>query len=218
MGKPMVERVVDSVQISDIPWIEPEYVFIVQAEHREKYDLDTILERIRPGCTIVPTRGGVTEGAAASVLLAEGLIDNDRPLFVINSDNIIDWDFSYKFWMDDGADGVIATFYAAEGETKWSFITLDEFGFVTEVAEKKRISSIATAGVYGWRRGSNFVKAAKEMIAANDRVNGEFYLAPVYNWCIRAGACISYFHVTEMNGVGTPEDLLDYEKRMAARV
>jgi len=48
---------------------------------------------------------------------------------------------------------------------------LDEAGYVSEVAEKKPISNIATVGVYYWNKGSEYVKYAEQMIEKNIRVN-----------------------------------------------
>jgi len=89
---------------------------------------------------------------------------------------------------------------------------VDENGFVTEVAEKVPISNLATVGIYYFRRGRDFVEAALDMIVENDRVNGEFYTCPVYNYMIRNGKKIGVFEVKSeaMHGLGTPEDLETY--------
>jgi dTDP-glucose pyrophosphorylase len=203
-GKPMVEHVANSVGM-DGNWI-----FIVQKLHRERYRLDEFLRSIRPNCIIIDTGGGPTEGAACSILLAKPYINNDNPLIVINSDNIIKWDKAhYKKHIYEGeSDGLILTF--EDTDPKWSFARLDESGYVAEVAEKKPISTHATAGLYAWKYGKDFVAAAEQMIAKNIRVNNEFYVAPVYNENIAMGKKISIAQVESMDGVGTPEDLERY--------
>ena len=70
---------------------------------------------------------------------------------------------------------------------------VDEQGIVIEVAEKKPISDLATVGIYLFTRGRDFVSAAVDMLAANDRVNGEFYTCPVYNYMITNGARIGVY-------------------------
>ena len=54
------------------------------------------------------------------------------------------------------------------------------------------------------------------MIAKNDRVNGEFYTCPVYNYMIRKGYKIGVFEVAEknMHGLGTPQDYENYIKNI----
>jgi hypothetical protein len=45
------------------------------------------------------------------------------------------------------------------------------------------------------------------MIEKNVRVNGEYYIAPVYNEMLEDGKTLIPFYVNKMWGLGTPEDL-----------
>ena len=202
-GKPMIQVVVENLGI------DANYIFVVQKEHREKYNLDTLLNLIAPNCKIVEV-DGLTEGAACTALLAKEYIDNDNPLFFANSDQFVEWDsteFMYKMNETD-ADGGIVSFRATH--PKWSFAKVDENGLVTEVAEKNPISDIATVGYYYWKNGSDFVKYAEEMIEKDIRVNNEFYVCPVFNQAIEDGKEIRTFDIPKMWGLGTPEDLTYY--------
>jgi dTDP-glucose pyrophosphorylase len=80
---------------------------------------------------------------------------------------------------------------------------------VVEVAEKRPISDLATVGIYYFRRSAEFVRAARQMIEKNIRVNGEFYVCPVFNEMIEAGLKILVHEIdsSQMHGLGTPEDL-----------
>ena len=199
-GRPMIQVVTENLNI------KANFIYVVQKEHRAKYNLDALLDLITPGCRIVET-DGLTQGAACTALLAKEHINNDAPLFFANSDQFVEWDsneFLYKMNETD-ADGGIVTFKATH--PKWSFVKINEQGLVTEVAEKKPISDIATVGFYYWKHGSDFVKYAKQMIDKNIRVNDEFYVCPVFNEAIEHGANIRTFNVNKMWGLGTPEDL-----------
>ena len=103
------------------------------------------------------------------------------------------------------ADGGIVTFKATH--PKWSYAAVDNDGMVTKVAEKDPISDNATVGFYYWKRGEDYVESAKDMIAMQKRVNGEFYVCPVFNQAILMGKKIFAHNVEEMWGLGTPEDL-----------
>ena len=201
-GKPMIQVVVENLNV------DARHIFVVQKQHYEQYNLKHLLGLIAPGCEIVQV-DGMTEGAACTTLLAKKFIDNDEPLLYANSDQFLDWDsneFMYSMIADE-VDGGMLTFTATH--PKWSFARLDSDGFVTEVAEKKPISDIATAGIYYWKRGSDYVKYAEKMIEENTRVNNEFYVCPVFNEAISDGKKIKTFHFDGMWGIGTPEDL-DY--------
>jgi len=202
-NKPMIQVVIENLNI------EANYIYVVQKIHREKYNLDTLLNLLTPGCKIVEI-DRLTEGAACTALLAKEYIDNDNPLFFANSDQFVEWDsneFMYKMQETD-ADGGIVTFTATH--PKWSFAKIDEKGLVTEVAEKNPISNIATVGYYYWKHGSDFVKYAEQMINRNIRINNEFYVCPVFNQAIEDYKQIRTFNVKGMWGLGTPEDLKNY--------
>ena len=102
-------------------------------------------------------------------------------------------------------DAGILTFKSTH--PKWSFAKCDSNGFVTEVAEKNPISDIATVGIYYWKKGSDYVKYAKQMIANDIRVNNEFYVCPVFNQAIEDGKKVKTYNIEKMWGIGTPEDL-----------
>jgi HAD superfamily hydrolase (TIGR01509 family) len=202
-GKPMIQVVVENLNI------EATFIYVVQKEHREKYNLDTLLNLITPNCKIVEV-DGLTEGAACTTLLAKEFIDSDSPLLMANSDQFLEWDsneFMYKM-IEQKVDGGILSFYSTH--PKWSFAKVDEFGYVTEVQEKNPISDIATVGVYYWAKGSDYVKYAEQMIGKNIRVNNEFYVCPVYNEGIADGKKYKTFNIEKMWGLGTPEDLKYY--------
>jgi len=202
-NKPMIQIVIENLNI------EANYIYVVQKFHREKYNLDALLNLLTPGCKIVETNG-LTEGAACTALLAKEYINNNDPLFFANSDQFVEWDsneFMYKMQETD-ADGGIVTFKAIH--PKWSFAKVDEKGLVTEVAEKNPISDNATVGYYYWKYGSDFVKYAEQMIDKNIRVNNEFYVCPVFNQAIEDHKQIRTFNTTGMWGLGTPEDLKYY--------
>lgn len=199
-GKPMIQVVVDNLNI------EANYIFIVQKEHYEKYNLKYLLNVIAPDCKIVQV-DGMTEGAACTTLLAKEYIDNDSPLVLANSDQFVEWNSNeclYAF-SADSIDGGIVTFEATH--PKWSYAKLGEDGFVSEVAEKRPISNLATVGIYYWRHGSDYVRYAEQMIQKNIRVNNEFYVCPVFNEAVQDNKKIRIKNIDKMWGIGTPEDL-----------
>lgn len=203
-GKPMIQVVVENLNI------DAKHIFIVQKEHYKKYNLKYLLNLITDNnCEIVQV-DGITEGAACTTLLAKQFIDNDEPLVMANSDQFLEWnsnEFMYSMVADD-VDGGIVSFEATH--PKWSFAKLGEDGFVTEVAEKKPISNIATVGVYYWSKGSDYVKYAEQMIDKDIRTNNEFYVCPVYNEAIGDDKKVKVFPIEKMWGLGTPEDLNNF--------
>ena len=205
-GVPMIRLVIGNIR----PAEPHRFVFICQRAHVAAAGLERKLEAWAPGCRIVQL-DGLTEGAACTVLAARDIIDGDDPLMIANSDQYVETDIDA--YLGDmrrrHLDGLIMTMDA--DDPKWSFAALDPRGLVTEVVEKRVISRHATVGIYTFRRGGDFVGGAEAMMAKDLRVNGEFYVAPVYNEMIGAGARVGIRAVGDegrgMHGLGIPADL-----------
>lgn len=211
--KPLIKifnrRMIEVVHENLSPSDSHRFIFICQKEHVEKYDLKKYLSSLSSDVEIVQI-DGVTDGAACTALFAEDLINSDEPLMIANSDQFIDFkidDYLVEA-SNDSIDGLIMTMKA--NDPKWSYVQVDG-GFVNEVREKEVISNEATVGIYNFKHGSDFVRAAKQMIKDNARSNGEFYVAPVYNYLISEGATIGIYNIGSeqdgMYGLGTPDDL-----------
>jgi NDP-sugar pyrophosphorylase family protein len=205
-GVPMVRLVIANIA----PSVPHRFIFICQRVHVAAHALREKLTDWAPGAEVIEL-DGMTEGAACTVLTARHYIDSAEPLMIANSDQYVDSPIDpYIGAMEQrDLDGLIMTMRA--DDPKWSFAAVDGQGLVTRVVEKEVISLHATVGIYNFRRGADFVRAAVAMIAANQRVNNEFYVAPVYNQLIAQGARIGIYDIgsegSGMYGLGIPSDL-----------
>ncbi|MEO8153072.1 MAG: glycosyltransferase family 2 protein [Rhizobacter sp.] len=205
-GTPMIRCVIENLR----PARPHRFIVICQRAHVRAHRLDEKLAQWAPGCVLVEV-DGTTQGAACTVLAAKHLIDGDEPLMIANSDQLIDVPIDDYLAAGDARQlqGLLMTMRAHD--PKWSFARLGEANLVEEVAEKRPISDEATVGIYNFAHGGDFVRAALAMIERDLRVNGEFYVAPVYNELIAQGHRIGVHNVgTEgagMHGLGTPDDL-----------
>ena len=212
LGRPMIEHVVDNVAPK-----KATIHILLRSQHMNEA-AGTVRELRTRGHHIHPVEA-LTEGTACTVLLARPCWDAAAPLLIANSDQLVD--FSVDEFVGDcrmrGLDGSILVFRDPHRDPKWSFAQVDEQGLVIRVAEKQPISDLATVGIYFFTRAGDFVAAAADMIARNDRVNNEFYTCPVYNYMIAAGRRIGIFEVSAgaMHGLGTPDD---FESFVASRV
>lgn len=204
LDKPMIVRVLENLKYKDA-----RYILIARKEHltKEKKLVDEIKNNFN--VEFIPI-DKLTEGTACTVLYARKYINNDTPLMIANSDQIVD--INIADFINDGfkrgLDGSILTFVDKEKNPKWSFAKLNN-DLVVEVKEKEVISEFATVGIYFFNKGKIFVESAIDMIIENDRVNNEFYTCPVYNYAIKNGAKIGMYNIdfSKMHGIGTPEDL-----------
>ncbi|KER07004.1 Bifunctional protein GlmU [Marine Group I thaumarchaeote SCGC AAA799-E16] len=199
-GKTMIQLVVENINI------DGNYIFICKKEHYEEYSMYELLNLISNKCKIIQI-SEKTEGAAKTLLHAKEMINNDEELIIANSDQWLDWNPNHflSFLRSKNADGGIVTFISTH--PRWSFVKVDNNGLITKVAEKKPISNIATAGIYYFKHGKDFVWAAEQMIQKNIRFNNEFYYAPSFNEMIEKGMKVYSYPAAEMKSLGTPEDV-----------
>jgi len=210
-GKPMIQVVINNIK----PSIPHRFIFLCLKEHIKNYQIDQQLKQYAPESEIILV-DQVTEGAACTVLLAKDLINTSAPLMITNSDQWVNtsMDTYLQKTHVDSLDGLIMTMTAHD--PKWSFVRLDQNKSITEVLEKQPVSDEATVGIYNYRKGSDFIWAAEQMIKKDFRVNNEFYVAPAYNELIAAGKKLDFFNIGNdaevMYGLGTPDDLQHFLK------
>ena len=207
-GKPMIVRVLEN-----LAYPQAHYILVARKEHMDA-EVTLVQQIERDFNAIFIPIDKVTEGTACTVLYARRYINNEQPLLIANSDQIIDMHIAD--FIDDcqqrDLDGSILTFIDEKRDPKWSFAKLDDRQLVTEVQEKKAISKYATVGVYLYQQGRDFVDAAIDMFIERDRVNNEYYTCPTYNYAIKAGGRIGIYNIAveQMHGIGTPDDLNTY--------
>jgi len=202
-GKPMIERVIENLTPK---YRDHRFIFVTLSSMVDE-EVRKIL--VRPNSTIIELPF-ITEGSVCSALKAQGLIDNDDALIVASCDQLVDMDideFIDASWFSSGA---LLTF--PSDRPHCSFVKLDADNLAIEIAEKKVISNHANVGLYFFKYGSDFVAAAQEMIARNIRYNGEFYIAPVYNFMLNLKVTIHEISEDRVHLLGTPEELENYVK------
>jgi dTDP-glucose pyrophosphorylase len=212
-GKPMYAWATDGLPLS----LARRLIFICLGEHLNEGPLKKdIASRYAKYDPAVIALDAVTEGQACTVLVARELIDNDDALLIFNADTYCPTTLGRALEsFGSRVDGVLDVFRAA-GD-KWSFARIDGRNRVLETAEKRRISEWASTGLYYFRHGRDFVRHAEAMIAADERSNNEFYVAPVYNRMIAVGADIRANQVDEVWVLGTPEDLAHFQREYPRR-
>lgn len=200
-GKPMIQKVIENINT------KANYFFIIQDNQAE---LSTLLKTLIPTSTIIYTNG-LTEGAASTSLLAKPFLNPNNKLLISNCDQILNWNSSQFFYKMQNVDpyACLLTFEDPTMNPKWSFCKVVN-NEVTEVAEKKPISTIANTGLFYFKTSKDYFDAAEEMIQNNIRVNNEFYVAPTINQLIKNNKKVIHYNVDEFHGIGTPSDLISY--------
>lgn len=210
-GKPIVLRAIESFKV------DANFIFVIRSsEYSDR--LKEVLKNFDSRATIIEI-DYLTRGSTSSILLCENLINNEDELITTNCDQEIVWDCNtfIDYARRTNSDGMVVTYPHENIElgkySPYSFIEVDKEGVGLRLEEKLAISSLALCGVHYWKKGSDFVSSAKEMIKNNDTVNNEFYVSKSYNYLIKKNKVVRNFHLKkeQFYSLGTPEDLIRYE-------
>jgi dTDP-glucose pyrophosphorylase len=206
-GAPMIYHSVETIGLRG------RIHFIARKDHLERFDfLEKLLLGLGDEIIIIDKE---TQGAAESLLLAKPYIKNlNDPMLSVNCDQYMQWQ-SYLFndtIQQNPETNYIVTY--KESSPKCSYIR-EENDRVVEVREKKVISNDATVGYYHWAHTRDFFQDAEQMIADGHKENGEYYVAPVYNYSIERGLEVQKFPLVSEQfwPVGTPNDLAKFQRK-----
>jgi dTDP-glucose pyrophosphorylase len=180
-------------------------LIVVLAEHRTDYKLDKLLEdNCKFPYTIVAI-DDITEGQLCTVLSAENYMKFDRDILIISSDTLVISDIKDVIMdRNSSSNGIISTMVSNIGDN-WSFVRIDDNNNVIEVAEKNRISDYISTGLYYFKSTLEFLKYAHQLIQLNIRVNGEFYIIPVYDLMLKDKLNFKIANSIQMWDMGNPE-------------
>ena len=139
-----------------------------------------------------PTKGAL---ATAALGISSIIKDND-PIIICPGDSLIPKKSLQNFTKHMlKKDAVAGTIIFKSIDPKFSYIRINRTGNISEVAEKKVISDLATAGVYFYRSKLDFLKACQWSFVNTYNFHGNYYLAPSLNYFIMTNQKIEYFEI-----------------------
>ena len=183
----------------------------VQRQHRVREQLDARLQKRFPQQTLhwleldglLP--GQLATATAATEHLLERVPDcADDQLLIHNCDTGFAWTEALAHIPGFAAMAV----FEAEGD-HWSFGLPDPSDpeRAVAIAEKQRISNLASIGLYGFATAAGFLHQARQQLQQGETVRGEHYIAPMLQQAITAGKTISLPRVNGVQLYGTPSEL-----------
>ena len=207
-GKTMLEMVVDNY--ADL---EPKnYIFVFHDDDCKQFHLDASVKILTPASSVIKLHNQ-TAGALCTCLMAVDFINDELPLIIANSDQIIDVDYREvinKFDKCDAEAGVI-TFPNIQPRWSYARIVNDE---VVEVAEKRPLSKNAIAGFYYYKHGRDFVETAKKALLKQKNLDGKYYISATINELILQGKKVSYYEISkeQYKSFYSPVKIKEYEE------
>jgi dTDP-glucose pyrophosphorylase len=211
-GLPMVVRAARSLPPPD------KWVFICRQAFVDEHAIDTVLQAHFPGAVVLPIEK-VTEGQACTCLLARKEMDPGDILHIGACDNAMTYNRADldAALADPGTDALIWTFRhnpaVLQNPKMYGWVAVGPDGrSATRVSCKIPISTTpmedhAVIGAFTFKRASDFIRSAEALIAANRRINNEFYVDEAMNVAIESGLRVKVMEVHHYICWGTPQDL-----------
>ncbi|MCF7860768.1 glycosyltransferase family 2 protein [Candidatus Woesearchaeota archaeon] len=201
-GKSLFEWSISSLK----NFFNNEFIFITRDTHKS-------VRFIQDSCDLLDIKNAkiieldhLTAGQAATVLRARVLFGNEEPILIYNIDTYVEPDALKP--SDIQGDGWVPSFIA-EG-SHWSFVKVDnpnaKSGRVIEIAEKVRISNLATIGLYYFSSMGLFEESYRTHVFNNEK---EHYIAPIYSEILNtdAGVYTTIIDESKIHALGTPEEV-----------
>lgn len=184
------------------PWASKakRYSFVLYDCEEARQFAHDYLRHWYEGCLIVYL-SAYSRGAAMSVLAGLSVLDEFcQPLVVDLADIIYKSNLNIQqvFHASPSIGGIALTFES--DKPQYSYLASDSNGRVFEAAEKKVISSHASAGTYIFRDCATVLKAVAHAIEneANQTHNNLFYVCPLFNGVLAQGKQVSLAHTFDI--------------------
>ena len=175
-GKSILEHIVDktaSIKNST-------YSFTFLEKEASKYHLEKIAAMLVSNQRSILVKE-LTQGSGCTALLASSQFNQEDELLIMSANEILDIDFKKTLdtFRERKLDAGTITFRSIH--PRYSYVKLDEKGFVTEAAQQNPISLDATAGIFWYKKTKYFVDGAKSNIQKDAHVDSSFFIAPTFN-------------------------------------
>ena len=156
------------------------FTFVFSDNDAKKYHLNKVAEILKPESlsVLVPE---TTKGSLCTALLAASTLNQDSELLIISANELVDVDLVSVIdgFRSDKLDGGVLVFQSIQ--PRYSYVRLDDNGFVSEAAQRRPISQNATTGIFWFSKTADFVVGAKSLIRKDTTVDDAFFIAPVFN-------------------------------------
>ena len=151
-------------------------------------------------------------GQAHALWLCRHFLD-DSPVFMTFGDGIID--AAYESLSDSEADGV-AFVQEVEDPRSFGVAVLNEVGHVSRIIEKPDSleNRLALVGAYWFKNGRKLQQVLDRVIEENVKTKGEYYLADALALLLEDGFTMRTMETQFWFDTGTPENILETNKRL----
>ena len=203
LGEPMVCKLISNLSIES-----EDKIHIIYNPELNSYNFESLLRFKFPKLNInFICLDGITRGASETILFGLERMSSelDENFLILDCDTFYDDDILEKYRSCINKN-TIFYFKDAYDLPIFSYIKIDSWNSVIDIAEKVKISDNANTGAYGFSNGKELKKYCRKILGNN----GELYTSFVYDEMLRDGIKINSEIIENFNCVGTPLQLKIY--------
>jgi hypothetical protein len=166
---------------------DADYVFVLRDSAPSRHFAAEKLSAWHPGSQTV-FLSAFAQGAAMSAMAGLSLVAHvDEPLCVDLADILLDEETDLSAEFSDASVGTLGLTFRSDNPA-YSYLRRDEAGRVVEAAEKRVISSEASAGVYFFRSPAVYLRACAHLLGRGEYLHqGLYYVCPLFNGVLAQG-------------------------------
>lgn len=214
-GVPMVQRALDTLPPAQTS------IAACLTQHLQTSPLEAVLHSNGHRVEILPV-SKLTQGQAATCLLARNRLDPAAPLLVAPCDAALIYNQEQYLALAQNSqiDCLVWTFrnhpHANRNPEQYGWVQATPTGQIQGVSCKAPLSDDVRddpgiVGAFWFRQARFFFEAVDALIAQNQRVNNEFYVDSAIDVLLKQGRRAHLFDVDHYLCFGTPNDVRSFE-------
>ena len=205
LGKPMISRVIDSLNITD-----DDCIYIVYNNQLREFNFESLIKFYFPKKSIkFISLNHLTKGAAETVLCCLNTLSNvelNKNFLLVDCDTFYTDDIitSYK---ESEHKNLVYYFEDMTIDPIFSYIKIDSDNKILDIKEKEKISDNANTGAYGFAHGHLLKTYCEQILNVK---NSELYISHIYNNLLKDNIEVYGKKINNFHCVGTPLQLKIY--------
>ena len=146
----------------------------------QRFNVDRVAKLLSPDIKIIEIES-YTGGSGCTALFGACQAPPQNELMIVSANELVNIELepALEVFRERQLDGATLIFHSMN--PRYSFVKMDKGGRVVEATQQDPISTNATVGLFWYKRAEYFVRAVKQMIIKNARINDRFFIAPAFN-------------------------------------
>jgi len=181
-----------------------------------KYHTDALLKSKYPKLNLA-VMNGFTAGAMCTALLSIDYSEPSMPLIVAPGDSLTlsESERAIDFFIENDFDAGTIVFDSSD--KRFSYVRVDQNNQITEIAEKRVISNVATTGLFYFKNIPTFFEGAKWALINSTNLDGQYFVSHSFHKLLALGCKTSVYKLENAENYITLKSQDEWDKEVLKR-